>query len=100
MKNFKWLLNWSLANISVMENTDIFVLKNGKNIGNCHITFDGNNIIGEFNLNQDIDNTEYVLYMISKPNMLDEIFLEGILLVSYYDGLEKKAVKAENMKNI
>jgi hypothetical protein len=96
MKNFKWLLNWSVANISVMENDNIFVMKNGRNIGRCHISFESDNIVGEFNLTEELDNSEYVLYMISKPNILNEIYLEGIMLVDHYDG--SKAIKAESMQ--
>ena len=97
MKSFKWLLNWSINNVRIRDNEAIPVWRNGALIGRCTISLNGNKIIGSFELNEDLDDTLYVLYTVSLPNTLDEIYLEGIQLVNYYDGLEKRARKAQNM---
>jgi len=96
MKIFSWLFNWSLE-VHVEENVSIPVWRNGEFIGRCKISIKGKSIVGDFTLNEDLDNSPYVLYTVSLPNKLNEIYLEGIQLVNYFDGLEKRAKKAENM---
>ncbi|MBN8653430.1 MAG: hypothetical protein J0L67_18525 [Cytophagales bacterium] len=97
MKKFKWLLNWSLQNIYVNDGDVIPVRIYGKLIGQCKIIIEGDKVIGDFTLSEDLDNSQYVLYTISAPNLANQMFLEGILLVDYYDGLEKRAKKVEDM---
>jgi hypothetical protein len=97
MKIFKWLLNWSVNNVHIKDNESIPVWRNGGLIGRCTISVEGNKIIGSFDLDEDLDNSLYILYTVSLPNSLNELYLEGIQLVDYYDGLEKRARKAENM---
>lgn len=97
MKNFKWFLNWSLQNIYVNDGDVIPVRVNGKFTGQCKISIDGTKVIGDFTLNESLDNSQYVLYTISAPNLANQMFLEGILLVDYYDGIEKRAKKVEDM---
>lgn len=96
MKTFSLLFNWYLT-VHLEDNLPVPVRKNGKSIGVCEITIKGKSFIGNFTLNEDIDNSLYVLCSVSLPNEIHEIYLEGILLVDYYDGLEKRAKKIENM---
>ena len=97
MKCFKLILDWSISNVRVPENEIIPVRKNGVLIGQCLVSILENRVIGNLTLYQDINGSEYVLYSVSLPNQLSEIRLEGILLVDYYDGLEKRAKKIDDM---
>jgi hypothetical protein len=94
------VLNWSLQNIQTLDNDIIPVRKNGRSVGYCKIIIEQSNVVGLVTLNEDLDNSQFVLYSISTPNLAGQIFLEGILLVDYYDGLEKRAKKAEDMKGV
>lgn len=98
MKSFKWLLNWSLPDIYTNHGDVIPVRNNGKHIGSCTISVEGNKIIGDFVLTEDLNGSQYVLYTISVPNEADQRWLEGIYLVDYYNGIEKRARKVEDMQ--
>lgn len=97
MKNCKMILNWVIPNIVITENYNIPVLRNGSNYGKCKISIEDTKIIGELSLNDDLNENDFVLYIISIPNEINEMYLEGILLIDYYEGLEKKAKMAKDM---
>jgi hypothetical protein len=98
MSSFKWLLNWSLSEVYTSNGDVIPVRKDGVTIGYCKIIIRGDNIVGDFHLSISIDDSLYVLYTISYPNKANQRWLEGILLVDYYDGIENRARKIEDME--
>jgi len=99
MRKFKWFLNWSVGGIYTNDGDVLPVWNNGKNIGTCTITIEGKEIVGDFDLTEDLDGDQYVLYAHSVPDQTGQAWLEGIMLVRYYSGLEKRARKASDMAN-
>ncbi|SRR5258706_14832707 len=99
MKNFRWLLNWSVDGVHFSEDQTIPVTYNFRKIGTCRISVQGNQVIGNFELEEELTGSEYVLYTIAPPSLpKDDLWLEGITLTDLYDGLEKRAIQAKDMK--
>src|SRR4051794_33369771 len=94
MKKFKWLLNHSLNKQVQLPNNPIPVYKGGRIIGNCKVTSNGNQIIGEFSLSENLDDTDYILYTLSS---LGNSTLVGISIMGYDASIENVAMRASNM---
>ena len=82
MKYFKWYLSWSLNNINVIDNDVIPVYYVGRIIGNVTISLINNHIIGSFELEGELNENDYILYMISLPDSDSDLSsLTGISIV-------------------
>lgn len=99
MQEFRWILNWSVSDIYSNNGDIIPVRGSGRLIGKCRISIEGNQIIGNFSLDEELNKSLYVLYIIAFPNKANQRFLEGILLTEWYDGIENRARKAEDMQS-
>lgn len=101
MKKFKWLLNWSLNNLYTNDGDIVSVWQNGKKIGTCRISIEEKKIVGNFSLDEDIDNSLYVLYMVSIPDSINERYLEGIILLGPEENeIEKRSKRGIDMEII
>jgi len=99
MRNFKWKLNWSLAGLHTQHGDVLSVLNMGRKIGTCRIEILDTDIVGIFDLNEDVDNRQFVLYLVSSlPDETGARWLNGITLVDYMVGIEKRARQVGNME--
>lgn len=82
MNKFKWLLNWSLSNITVRDGDILPVYFAGRMIGQVQISLVKDQIIGTFDLVEHINENDYILYMISVPDQGSNFsVLSGINIV-------------------
>ncbi len=91
MRRFRWLLNWSLENVHTNDGDTIPVRVLGRSVGTCAISIEGNQIIGSFDLNEDLNNDDYLLYLITTPDNAGQMWLDGILIVPPDDRLRPRA---------
>ncbi len=91
MRRFRWLLNWSIQEILTNHGDIIPVFVSGRNVGNCTIEIDGNKIIGDFSLTEDLLNENYLLYLISDSNSVGQRWLTGITILPPDDNLRDRA---------
>jgi hypothetical protein len=97
MRNFKWILNWKINDLYTDDGETIPVRKDGNKIGICKILISKHEIIGEFNLEEEINENQYVMYSISNHNPEKHRWLEGILILDAYSGIENRAKKVSDM---
>ncbi|NIG54560.1 hypothetical protein [Chitinophaga sp. Cy-1792] len=91
MKNFKLKFNWSITSIYTNAGDVIYVWANGQYYGKCEIEINGNQIVGSFNLEKDVDPEMHVNYLISVEDTAGQMWLQGIMLLDYKEGMEKKS---------
>ncbi|MBS1773783.1 MAG: hypothetical protein JST82_13065 [Bacteroidetes bacterium] len=97
MRRFRWLLNWSIEEITTRHGDIISVMVSGRNVGTCLISIEGNNIVGEFNLNEDLNNEHYLLYVISSPDAAGQRWLTGIMILPPDGHLQNRARTVNEM---
>lgn len=98
MNKFKWILNWSLGEVHFTADEIIPVKYLGENIGNCKIVVNGINVIGEFSLNKSLEDTDYLLYIVSTIENTEELWLSGIIILPPSEIGHKKPRKISDME--
>jgi hypothetical protein len=81
MRSFRWLLNWAVQDLFTNNGDVIPVWSLSRHIGTCTISIEENQIVGNFELTEDLNNQDYILYVATIADRGGQMWLDGIRIV-------------------